>query len=176
MKTFFLGMDPEVMESGSKLDNLSQITHQNWVMINDSPDQKETYIFRKYHNLLISKNGLVEAARWEYLNADNLLIYTSNGSFLFHPSLLDPDILGMKIDGRDEYTVLVNENRYEREFNSIHSVIKFLGDKYKNPAPPPKFPHVKLFDKADKGILMFLLGAAAVTLAILVALYVSNLS
>ena len=41
--------------------------------------------------------------------------------------------MALKIDGKDEYAILVNENRFEGELNSVEKVTNFLSSRYLNP-------------------------------------------
>ena len=42
--------------------------------------------------------------------------------------------MALKIDGKEEYAILVNENRYEGELNSVEKVTSFLSSTYLNPS------------------------------------------
>lgn len=80
--------------------------------------------------MLISLNGSVEKGRWEYLGNNSLLIDKKDKSYLFKHGFFDKNILALKIDGRNEYAFLVNENKFDGELNSFSSVIDFLNREY----------------------------------------------
>jgi hypothetical protein len=76
----------------------------------------------------------VEKGRWEYLGNNSLLIDKNNRSYLFKHGFCDDNVLALKIDGREEYAFLVNENKYDGELNSFKSVIDFLNRTYLDPS------------------------------------------
>lgn len=134
MKTFFSDLFPKIQRYSDKLDNLTMLTNQHWVSIDDIQLTKTVYIFRINNELLISKDGKVEKARWEYLGNKSLLIDKFDNSYLFKHGFFDENILALKVDGSDEYAVFVNENKYEGELNSIEKVNDFLRKSYINPS------------------------------------------
>ena len=130
MKTFISELIPKLQRFSQKLDNLTLLTNQHWVVIDDIGNNKNVYIFRTNNDLLISQNGKVEKARWEYLGNNFLLIDKKEESYLFKHGFFDENILALKIDSKDEYAFLVNENKYDGEINSLDKVIDFLTKKY----------------------------------------------
>ncbi|KXK31195.1 MAG: hypothetical protein UZ12_BCD005000408 [Bacteroidetes bacterium OLB12] len=89
MKTYISDIIPKIERFSQKLDNLTLLTSQHWVVIEEINDSKTVYIFRKNNELLISQNGLVEKAKWEYLGHNSLLIDMKQESYLFrHASLM----------------------------------------------------------------------------------------
>lgn len=132
MKTFFLDLIPKIQRYSEKLDNITVLTNKHWVLLNEE-SQKTVYIFRELNNqLLISKNGIIEKANWEYLGNNSLLIDQTNGSYLFKHGFIDDSILALKIDGSDEYALLINEQKFEKYLNSINKVLSFLQKQYLN--------------------------------------------
>lgn len=91
---------------------------------------KMCIFFRENGELLISLNGSVEKGRWEYLGNNSLLIDKKDKSYLFKHVFFDKNILALKINGRNEYAFLVNENKFDGELNSFSSVIDFLNREY----------------------------------------------
>ncbi len=133
MKTFISDLIPKLQRFSQKLDNLTLLTNQHWVVIDDIVNNKNVYIFRTNNDLLISQNGKVEKARWEYLGNNSLLIDKKEESYLFKHGFFDENILALKVDGKDEYAFLINENKYDGELNSLDKVIDFLTKKYLEP-------------------------------------------
>ena len=129
MRTYILDIIPKIRRFSRKLDDLTFLTNQHWVVIDDVDNVKQVYIFRQNNELLISKNGKVDKAKWEYLGDNALLIDLKEESYLFKHDLFD-EILALKIDGKEEYALLVNETKYGHELNSSKSVIEFLNKKY----------------------------------------------
>jgi hypothetical protein len=133
MKTYFLDLIPKIQRFSQKLDNLTLLINQHWVVIDEIKNSKNTYIFRENNELLISKNGKVEKARWEYLGNNSLLIDRKDESYLFKHGFFDENILALKIDGKNEYAFLVNENKFQKELNSIENIVEFLNREYIEP-------------------------------------------
>lgn len=133
MKTFFSDIIPKLQRFSSKIDNLTLLTNQHWVLIDDLNVNKTIYIFRSNNDLLISQNGIVEKAKWEYLGNNSLLIDKKNESFLYKHGFFDENVLALKIDSKDEYAFLINENKYDGELNSIERIFEFLTKKYIEP-------------------------------------------
>lgn len=129
MKTFLSDIFPKLQRYSEKLDNLTLLTNQHWVCI-DELSNKTVYIFRSNNDLLISTNGKVEKAKWEYLGNKSLLIDRKEETYLFKHGFFDENILALKVDSNEEYAVFVNENKYEGELNSIDKVYDFLRKKY----------------------------------------------
>jgi hypothetical protein len=109
------------------------LTNQHWVVIDDINKNKNVYIFRTNNDLIISQNGKVEKARWEYLGNNSLLIDKKEESFLFKHGFFDENILALKVDSKNEYAFLINENKYNGDINSIEKVIDFLTKNYVEP-------------------------------------------
>ena len=133
MKTFISDLIPKLQRFSQKLDNLTLLTNQHWVVIDDIGNNKNVYIFRTNNDLLISQNGKVEKAKWEYLGNNSLLIDKKEESYLFKHGFFDENILALKVDSKDEYAFLINENKYDGELNSLEKVIDFLTKKYLEP-------------------------------------------
>lgn len=133
MKTFLLDIFPKIQRFSEKLDNLTFLTNQHWVSIDDIFSTKTVYIFRTNNDLLISTNGKVEKAKWEYLGNKSLLIDKKEDSFLFKHAFFDENVLALKVDSKEEYAIFVNENKYDGELNTIELVIDFLKNKYLEP-------------------------------------------
>jgi hypothetical protein len=133
MKTFISDIIPKIQRFSQKLDNLTLLTNQHWVVIDNISNNKNVYIFRNNNDLLISQNGKVEKAKWEYLGNNSLLIDKRDESYLFKHGFFDENILALKVDSKDEYAFLINENKYDGELNSVERVIDFLTRKYIEP-------------------------------------------
>jgi hypothetical protein len=110
------------------------LTNQHWVSIDDILSTKTVYIFRTNNELLISKNGKVEKAKWEHLGNKSLLIDKTTDSYLFKHGFFDENVLALKVDSSEEYAVFVNENKYDGELNSIDKVFDFLRRTYLDPS------------------------------------------
>jgi hypothetical protein len=133
MKTFLSDIFPKLERYSEKLDNLTLLTNQHWVSIDDIISTKTVYIFRSNNELLVSTNGKVEKEKWEYLGNKSLLIDKKAESYLFKHGFFDENILALKVDSSEEYAVFVNESKYDGELNSIDRVFDFLRHKYLDP-------------------------------------------
>ena len=130
MRTYISEIIPKIQRFSEKLDNLSLLTNQHWVVIDEIEKTKNVYIFRHNNELLISQNGIVEKAKWEYLGNNSLLIDKKSSSYLFKQGFFDKNILALKIDSKNEYAFLVNETKYNNEINTLKDVLNFLENKY----------------------------------------------
>ena len=130
MRTFLADIIPKIQRFSQKLDDLTKLTNQHWVSINDIAQNKRVFIFRQNNQLLISENGLVEKGSWEYLGNQSLLIETKTESYLLKHGFFDENVIALKLDSTDNYAFFVNETKYDKELNNITDVLKFLSDKY----------------------------------------------
>jgi hypothetical protein len=133
MKTFLSDLFPKLHRYSEKLDNLTMLTNQHWISIDNIISTKTVYIFRTNNELLVSKNGKVEKGKWEFLGNKSLLIDKNDECYLFKHGFFDENILALKVDSSEEYAVFVNENNYDGELNSIDRVFDFLNKKYLDP-------------------------------------------
>lgn len=143
MKTYLADIIPKIKQFSQKLDNLTLLTNQHWVVVDELRESKCVYIFRSNNELLISQNGRVEKGKWEYLGNNSLLIDKIGESFLFRHGFFDEKILALKIDGKNEYAILVNENKIGREVNSIDTVLTLLTTKYLSQIDIDNYPELQ---------------------------------
>ena len=132
MKRYISDILPKIKRFSRKLDQLTLLQNQHWVVLDNISESKNVYIFRENNQLLIVQNGKVEKAKWEFLGNDFLFIDKENDSYLFKNSFYDENILALKIDSKEEYAILINESKYGRELNSYENIIDFLTTKYVN--------------------------------------------
>jgi len=130
MRTYISDIIPKIQRFSQKLDNLTLLTNQHWVVVDEIENSKNVYIFRTNNDLLISQNGKVEKAKWEYLGNNSLLIERKDDSYLFKHGFFDENILALKLDSKEEYAFLINETKYDGELNSIDRIIEFLTKTY----------------------------------------------
>jgi hypothetical protein len=131
MKTFVADIIPSIQRYSHNLDNLTLLTNQHWVVIDELGQSKTVYIFRNTNELLISTNGEVEKAKWEYVGQNSILIDRKDDrSYLFKHGFFDENILALKVDGREEYAMLINESKYSGELNTYSAVLNFLSQNY----------------------------------------------
>ena len=126
MKTFVLNMIRDIQDYSERLDNTFLLTNYHWVMLDELSGLKTTYFFRQNGELIISLNGKVERAQWEYLDPTSILIDLRKQSYLFRHGFFDENILALKIDGKNEYAIFINESKYDQELNNLDAVSTFL--------------------------------------------------
>ena len=114
----------------AQLDNTALLTNQHWVSIDEITQHKVVYIFRTNNELLISTNGNVQEARWEYLGNNSLLVRTKDNLLLLKHGFFDDSILALKRDSTDDFNIFVNENKHSGELNTPEKVARFLENKY----------------------------------------------
>jgi hypothetical protein len=130
MKTFIAEIIPKIQRYSKQLDDLTLLTNQHWVLIENIEQEKRVYLFRKNNELLISVNGKVTKGKWEYLGNNSLLIDQGDQAYLFKHGFFDENLMALKIDSKEEYALFVNENKYNGEFNSSEKILNFLTSKY----------------------------------------------
>jgi len=134
MKTFLSNIIPNIAQYSKRLDNLTILTNQNWVVIDEIQNSKSVYIFRANNQLLISQNGKVTKGTWELIGDMSLLIDVGSESYLMKHGFLDDVVLALKMDGKDEYAFFVNENKAPGELNNHSQITDFLSLKYLGPS------------------------------------------
>jgi hypothetical protein len=131
MKTFLLDIIPRLQRFSSKLENNSVLTNKNWVLLGDEPNKKVVYIFSEKENLLrIAENGIIKKGKWDNLGNNFIEIEIDNGAMLFKHAFVDDNLLALKLDGTEEFAILVNESNYDKFLNSIDKLNSFVEDMY----------------------------------------------
>lgn len=131
MKTYLLDIIPKIQRFSQKLNDLTVLLNKHWVILDEESMNKTVFIFREKNNqLLISNNGIIEKGTWDYLGNNSLLIDRESGSYLFKHGFIDENVLALKVDGKEEYALLVNEQWFEKQIKSLESILNFLNEKY----------------------------------------------
>jgi hypothetical protein len=130
MRTYLADIIPKIQRFSKKLDDLTRLTDQHWVSLDDIANAKRVFIFRPNNQLLISENGIVEKGSWDYLGNQSLLIENKNESLLLKHGFFDENVIALKLDSTDRYAFFINETKYHEDLNTIEDVIKFLKRKY----------------------------------------------
>ena len=111
MRVFVETILPKILSYSEKLDKLSLLIDEPWVVKAESTISTK-FIFRKDNSLLISENGSVTLGKWDLLNKANSILLEYNGLIrLYNHGFLDEAVLILRIDGGNDYFVLVNQNR-----------------------------------------------------------------
>lgn len=111
IKDYIKKVFPVILDFSISLDKTSSILDKPWVSVS-SEAGREKYIFKKNHDLIISKEGKVEIGRWEFLEeAHSFLINRESGKYLYNQGFLDKAVLILKVDGKEhDFLTLANEN------------------------------------------------------------------
>lgn len=132
MKTYLSDIIPKIQKYSERLDNHTLLTNQHWVLIDNIETKKTVYIFRTNGELLISLNGKISKGHWESLGNNSFLIEIGEDCYLYKQGFFDKNILALKIDGINEYSLLVNETKFDGELNTVENISTFLKTKYLN--------------------------------------------
>ena len=131
MRTFISDIIPRLQRFSIKLDSSSALTNKNWVLLSDEPNKKVVYIFSEKENLLrIAENGKIRKGKWDYLGNNSIELDIDNEPMLFKHAFLDEHLLALKLDGTEEFALLINEPNYDKFLNTIEKLNFFLEDTY----------------------------------------------
>lgn len=137
MKNLFKGILSVTKSLSEKLENHTLLVDKVWCLISIDPiENKTSYIFRsKNDQLLISKNGVIEKAKWEYIKTSNCLLLEINGiSKLFQVLHIREHYLIFQNDFDTTFFVFVNESYYRNKYAKsgakvLDFVLRDIGDK-----------------------------------------------
>jgi hypothetical protein len=132
MKTYLLDIIPKIKRYSKSLDELTNLTNQNWVAVDDIPNSKKVFIFDASGELFIYEKGIeVESGSWRIVN-QSLILKLQSGGYLLNYSFNDGNVLLLKLDSTDGYVLFVNETKYNKEFNDVNDINIFLTNNYLN--------------------------------------------
>lgn len=121
MKTFLLDIADRFRRFDEQLDVKALLCNKSWQVFNDS-GVKEIYIFQEDGSLIISLNGKVSRATWQYIPVNrSLIINLDNESYMLHPFFQDENLFTLQLDGTREYSFLLNEA--QRTFIQRESIV-----------------------------------------------------
>ena len=155
MKTFISDIIPKFERFSKKLDDITLLKNQHWISIDDIKKSKRVFIFRDNSELIVSKDGIVEKGRWEYLGNQSLLIELGKITYLVKNSFVDNDILALKLDSSSSYIIFVSETKSNLELNTIDDILALLTAKYLTTLPPisTKFSYEIIDYKSERNIM-----------------------
>ncbi len=109
MRTYLLNLPDRFRRFDEQLDVKALLCNKSWQVFNDS-GVKEIYIFQEDGSLIISLNGKVNRAAWQYIPANrSLVINSDNESYMLRPFFQDENLFTLQLDGTREYSFLLNE-------------------------------------------------------------------
>ena len=130
MKTYIADIIPSIQRFSKRLDDLTKLTNQNWVSIDDIRGAKRVFVFEKNGELDIYENGLeVDSGSWKLVN-QSLKLRLNSGGYLLKHGFFDENVIALKLDSTQSYAFFVNETKYHNELNNITDILKFLENKY----------------------------------------------
>ena len=130
MKTYLADIIPKIQRYSKQLDDITLLSNQNWVSLDDISENKRVFIFDKNGELDIYKDGIeVDNGTWKF-NNQSLKLKLKSGGYLLKHGFFDENVIALKLDSTDSYAFLVNETKYENELNTIEDIIKFLKKTY----------------------------------------------
>ncbi len=131
MTHYFENILPKVLSYSQKLDKLALLLNEPWVVVGDHNVQSKL-IFRTAGSVLISENGIVTFGKWELLNrANSILIEYTHSIRLYNQAFFDEAILALRLDGTQDFFILVNQNKIP-DLN----IVKYINDKYTDKIKP----------------------------------------
>jgi hypothetical protein len=131
MKTYLADIIPRIQRYSKRLDQLTMLTNQHWVSINDITDTKTVYFFDSNGELDIFENGFgIDRGTWRLLDSNSLKLRLTNSTLLLRHGFFDENVIALKLDSTDRYAFFVNENKHRGELNTIEDIINFLEIKY----------------------------------------------
>lgn len=130
MIRFFKDFLPRISRYSRKLDEVTLLTNQHWVLIDKTRTSKVVFIFMSNSDLLISVNGKVEKGKWTYLGNDSLLIEKPDESYLYKHGFFDDTVLALKRDGTLDFAFFVNETKIGKELNDLDNILTYLDNRY----------------------------------------------
>ena len=95
---------------------------KNWVLLKESEEERQIYIFQKDQTLLIANSGDVIKGKWEEVGDNSLMIEFDNKSTLYQPSYESESIFILKVNGKEQYLYLVEEKLYEEGYRSVDMI------------------------------------------------------
>ena len=111
MKTYVLDILNRYKRFSEKQDVKAILCNKSWWIFNDS-GEKEIYIFQEDGSLIISLNGKVTRATWQYIPANkSLIIGTANESYMLHPAFIDEKIFALQQDGINKFAFMIDEQK-----------------------------------------------------------------
>ncbi len=130
MKTFLLDIAERFRRFDEQLDVKTLLCNKSWQVFNDS-GSKEVYIFQEDGSLIISVDGRVTKANWQYIAANrSLLIEVTEQSYMLRPFFQDNFLFTLQLDGTREFSFLMNEKQMENfPIQSLSDLTLYLQNK-----------------------------------------------
>ena len=127
MKTYLMSIPDSIKGISDKLNVKALLCDKSWVIYNDD-GIRIVFIFEKKGSIIISQNGVVEKAKWEYVKANKSILIENNGqTLLLHPTFVDDILFIMQQDGTNFHIVMIDEKEVERlMLKTLEAINKYL--------------------------------------------------
>lgn len=110
MKTYFFDVIQRIKRFSMTFDVESLLCNRTWNMFSDT-DETEVYVFQDDGSVFITKHGVGEQAKWNWLSENNSLIINRDGHvLLLHPEYIDKSILALSLDGTNNLAFLIDQS------------------------------------------------------------------
>lgn len=131
MRTFVADIIPKIQRFSKRLDDLTMLTNQHWVLIDDIINVKTVYLFEASGDLDIYENGIeIDCGSWKLTENNSLKLKLKSGGLLLKHGFFDEHVIALKLDSSERYAFFANESRYHTELNTAEDIIRFLENKY----------------------------------------------
>jgi len=130
-KTHIVQMISTLLRHAHRLDDISLLIDNHWLLLSDNPTSKVIFIFKNKGRLIISRDGLVEQANWEAIDRDTILIQESNTSRLCSVEFMDDFVMILKLENWfDDYAFFINERTSSGYISSVMHAVDFIKSRY----------------------------------------------
>jgi hypothetical protein len=130
LKAYLNDIIPKIKRYSQKLDDLTLLSNQHWIAIDEFSDTQTKYIFLSNKELIISINGNVKKAKWEYVGNSSIIIEITDKIKLFNIEFYDKTLLALKLDDSNNYMLLINERKHNKELYTINNITTYLLSNY----------------------------------------------
>lgn len=111
IKEYLTKISTDLSRYNQTLSKTSILIDKPWAIIDDN-NEVQKLIFKKNHDLILSKNGKAEIGKWEYFpEAKSLLIDRGSDKIFCNEIFIDKGVIILKLDGtKNDFFALANEN------------------------------------------------------------------
>ncbi len=111
VKEYLTKISSDLSRYNQTLSKTSILIDKPWAIIDDN-NEVQKLIFKKNHDLILSKNGKAEIGKWEYFpEAKSLLIDRGTDKIFCNEIFIDKGVIILKLDGtKNDFFALANEN------------------------------------------------------------------
>jgi hypothetical protein len=130
MNSYIADFIPRLKSFSKQLNNLTLLADKEWVLFEPNSKERRIYIFRRNGELLISQQGNVTIAKWEQIGEKSILLNIEDKKYLLRHGFLDDSLLALKLDGKSEYFLFIEESILHNKIDSLLAIENLLTQKY----------------------------------------------